>query len=106
MIYNVRMLAHHDINHIRPVYVPAYNQSSVDTLLDDIFKYGQNDFACGPDASEIRRSTCSVSVGDVIELPEGDSYLVSPVGFKLLKSSDYDRYKAMNNEDRWLYRRS
>lgn len=106
MIFNVRMIAHHDVNTVRPVYVPAYAHKTVEDLLDDVFKYGQNDFVCGPDAEVIRRTICSVSVGDVIELPVGGDYLVKPIGFQMLVSPDYENYKKMSLDDRWMYARS
>jgi hypothetical protein len=92
MVINVRMLAYHDPYTVRPVYIPSYNHPTTEHLLSDVFKYGQNDFICGPDSHKIRTTICSVSSGDVIELPTGECYRVEAVGFKLLTKSEYKKY--------------
>lgn len=98
MIINVRMLAFHD-NIIRPVDVPdsqvINNKDGVMGFLVLVYHYGQNDFVQGQNADTIRRSICSVSVGDVIELPDCGNYMVTQFGFKRLDETEYAAYKAI-----------
>lgn len=47
-------------------------------LLDLAFRYGQNDFQPIP-------NRYSVSVGDIVELPDGSRYKVENIGFSLVK---------------------
>lgn len=90
MIFNVRMLRFHGADTIRPVDVPdqeAKRKLNEESLLDLIYYYGQNEFCQGENADIIRRSICSVSVGDVIELPNGHHYRVAWQGFERLASA-------------------
>jgi hypothetical protein len=97
VIVNVRMLANHDGNSVvRPVKV-GYTDGS---LLDGVFYYGQNEFC---DDENVTSKFCSVSVGDVIELPyDGDNYIVLPCGFYKLTDNEYDTYMNLPREDRWM----
>ena len=65
----------------RPIDLPASELSAeaptADELLNLAFQYGQNDF-------QPRAGFSSVSVGDVIELPDGSAYRVAAVGFEQL----------------------
>lgn len=77
MRYEVEMLAFGE-GKIRQVDVPNRVVENVDppyTLLDWIFKFGQNDFQ--------PRSLPSVSVGDVVRL-DGKRFRVENCGFKEL----------------------
>lgn len=97
MIIPVRMLAFHDVNTVRPVFIPddkIRERASVYTILDLTFEYGQNEFCQGPDADKIRTTTCSVSVGDVVEI-DNTPYMVMMAGFKKLSQEEYDNYKAI-----------
>jgi hypothetical protein len=106
----VRMLAFHDANTVRNVNIPEeptdppldlYGRPS--QLLNMTFYFGQNDFACGPDADVTRQTICSVSVGDVVELPTGN-FLIVRSGFYLLDDSEYDTYKQLPGKpDRILF---
>ncbi len=78
-----------NINNIREVEVPIQEiaQQDLESVLNTIFKYGQNDIQ----AKNIR----SVSVGDVIELVtptseyKGVYYAVAGVGFVKVKSPEH-----------------
>lgn len=73
---------------IRKVTIPdaeigtddQFNLTTED-VLDLVFKWGQNDF-------QPQHNLPSVSVGDVIRIPDGcggwDAYRVEPVGFRKL----------------------
>lgn len=77
----VYMLAFCNPGTIRIVTVPDREFGpTVDDKLDAVFHWGQNDFQPLP--------VPSVSVGDVIELPDGDRWAVDPVGFRLLETEE------------------
>jgi hypothetical protein len=101
MIFPVRMLAFHGPHTVRQVDIPSKYVECMDQndLLDWIYKYGQNDFQQIP-------NICSVSVGDVIELPNGENYMITSVGFRKLKKKDYEKYKVMDRHDLWMIARS
>lgn len=89
-VYKVFMLAlKGNINNIREVEVPIQEvaQQDLNSVLEAIFKYGQNDFQ----PKDIR----SVSVGDVIELVtptseyKGVYYAVGGLGFVKIKSPEH-----------------
>jgi len=61
---------------VRMVEVPDSPKAGK-SLLDLAFHYGQNDFQ----PQRVR----SVSVGDVIEVREGEQFVVAPFGFKRLE---------------------
>src|SRR5262249_14980762 len=97
MIYRVYMLAFCD-GDVREVDIPdaelpAAGAPGADhATLDLIFKYGQNDFQPRP--------LPSVSVGDVVELPDGRLYVVKPFGFQLMTPAALDGYRALPRRDR------
>lgn len=103
MIIPVRMLAFHDKDTVRPVFIPDDKWHSLGRSgrtgregLEAVYYYGQNNFIEGPDADTIRRTTCSVSVGDVIELPnQGGNFLVVAMGFYRLGDEEYEAYKGI-----------
>lgn len=103
MIVFVRMLAFHAPDTIRMVNVPdseIANPVDLGTVLGLAYEYGQNE-NCSD--RRITSTTCSVSVGDVVELRDGN-FLVMPVGFKNLTDEEYSHYKSIpNNRDRVLY---
>ena len=59
-------------------------------LLDAVFKFGQNDFQPKPYPS--------VSVRDLILLPNGEWHIVDPIGFRQL--TDKEAMRHMRKEDR------
>lgn len=99
MLVNVRMLAFQPEEKVRPVDVPDMELTDAD-LLDAVFCHGQNAF-CNDRA--ITSTTCSVSMGDVIELPDNaGNYLILTRGFHKLLEEEYEAYKATPRRDRML----
>ncbi len=88
--YRVRMLAFGVPNEVREVEVaePAIDMA---ILLDQIYRFGQNDFQ--------PKNHCSVSMGDVIEIGD-DLYLIKAVGFKKLTVEEYNQYTSLVQLDR------
>jgi hypothetical protein len=97
-IYKVFMLAlKGSINNIREVEVPIQEvaHKDVDSVLEAIFRYGQNDFQ--------PKNVRSVSVGDVIELVtptsdyKGVYYAVGGMGFVKIESPEHapDEFELM-----------
>ena len=80
MKFKVHMLANEPAYRVREVDLPGITEDILstykeDTLLNEIYVYGQNDFQ--------PQQCCSVSVGDIIEL--GDKmFLVASIGFQQL----------------------
>ena len=72
-----------------PLGAPNDEKSRKDFVLDQIFFYGQNDH-------QPRDGCCSVSVGDVIHLAEGESYRVDNFGFSRIHSYE-DELSANEN---------
>ena len=90
MIVRVHMLAFHEPGKIRLVHVPnapnANDYSNRDELLEAVFHYGQNDV-------QPINECCSVSVGDVIELPIGGQvvfYRVTREGFEMVRPTAFE----------------
>jgi hypothetical protein len=98
MIFPVRMMAFHGSDVVRSVDLPINSIEAMpqDDLLDLIYKYGQNDF-------QPVEKICSVSVGDVIELPNGENHLVVSFGFRRLDKKEYDEYRTMDRDARWFF---
>jgi hypothetical protein len=98
MIFPVRMMAFHGSDTVRSVDIPTKYVEDMDQadLLDWIYKYGQNDFQAVP-------NICSVSVGDVIELPNGENHMVVSIGFRRLKKKEYEDYRQMDRDARWFF---
>jgi len=82
-------------NVIRMVTIPNTDRVS----LDVVFYYGQNDFAFGPE----KNTTCSVSVGDVIELDDGSLWLVKSFGFRNITREQFEDWKALDRHDRCFH---
>lgn len=91
MNFNVEMLAFAN-GQIRQVEVPDNELTSdMQSNLELIFHYGQNDFQ--------ERPFPSVSVGDVVHYYD-EKYIVSGIGFKLLCEAEYKNYLNLNRVDR------
>jgi hypothetical protein len=92
MIIPVHMFAFMiDRNTIREVAIPVYGElleiidrdkEALDEILDNVFKYGQNDFQA--------KDAPSVSVGDVIQLKDR-YFMVMGIGFKEISKEEFDR---------------
>lgn len=67
---------------VRPVEVE--NGLEGEDLLNAVFKFGQNDFQSRPYPS--------VSVNDLIQLPNGELHRVEPFGFKQLSRQEADEH--------------
>lgn len=96
MIVKVHMLAFME-GEVREVNVPDSElpvEYRIDTLLDKVFHYGQNDFQ--PVANR-----CSVSMGDVVELG-CQLWLVAPLGFREITREKFDELKRTPRRDRFL----
>lgn len=101
MIYNVQLLANNpdDWENPRPVEVPdaevMEHGKSVEGLLERIFYHGQNEFQ--------PRQCCSVSMGDVAEIANGDTlrfYLCKAMGWKEITPEQLAEYKELPRRDR------
>jgi hypothetical protein len=101
----VRMLCYtHGDTTVRPVEIPDDVEVTRENVLDRVFFYGQNDFAEGPNAEKLKQTICSVSVGDVVELPDafgGGNYIVAPFGFVKLTDEQYEAYRLTPRRDRF-----
>lgn len=91
MKFIVELLAYGKDGEVREVAL-ANPMGPIDFLLGQIFEVGQNEV--------MPQDHPSVSVGDVIQLDSGDKYLVLPIGFKKLSPTDYERYKAIPQNQR------
>ena len=89
----VHMVANDHGKSIRLVQLPAsYTSTDLEYLLDAVFMYGQNDH-------QPILQTCSVSMGDVIEV-DGKFYIVQSVGFQEMTAVELEEYKAIDEYDR------
>lgn len=105
MIVRVHMLAHHDYTIWSPVIrnvdipdVPNLASWTDQKMAETVFHYGQNDFQNVP-------GRCSVSVGDVIEIPDGAKFRLLRVamsGFEPISSEAMAAYVAMPRSERTL----
>ena len=71
MKFNVHMVAFHNPIRVREVSPDIHELKACSCnadILEAIFKYGQNDF-------QPQTGFCSVSVGDVVELPQADNFV-------------------------------
>lgn len=97
MIIPVHMLSFADENDrsvIRQVEIPIQtiqdpssfaDGNEINSVLEMVFKYGQNEFQ-----THQPQSICSVSVGDVIQL--GHRYfIIMGVGFKELSKDEFEK---------------
>lgn len=94
--FKVHMLAFAKEDTVRTVEIPEDKmEADVETTLDLIFEYGQNDF---------QPKRCpSVSMGDVIELHDGSFHLVVAVGFKKISPDELATYRSMPRRDRLFF---
>ena len=87
---------------IREVAIPVYgellemidrDQDALNEILDNVFKYGQNDFQ--------EQDKPSVSVGDIIQLKDR-YFMVMGVGFKEISKKEFDSLIPPTSE--YVYR--
>jgi len=78
-----------------------------DQKLALAFQYGQNDFSEGKPE---HNTTYSVSVGDVVELPDGDDpeadymlYVVCMAGFQPITTDEFDELVGTPSRDRTFH---
>jgi hypothetical protein len=98
--YRVFMTAFGRPGEIRTVDIPDHrfdhiSKADHESLLNEIYLYGQND-------SQPRQHP-SVSMGDIIEIKEGDDttfYLVKAVGFHRLTMSELIDYMHTDRQSR------
>lgn len=89
MIVRVHLLPFGRPGEVREVEVPPASWERADSLLERlglVFHYGQNDFQPKPHPS--------VSVGDVVEFPEGGLHVVQPYGFGAITPEQFEELKA------------
>lgn len=96
---NVQMLAFGEPDQLRPVYIrKELFTGNVEKDLELVFKYGQNDF---------QPHTCpSVSVGDVVNWIDNDSYryfIVASFGFREMPEEELVEYKKVPQRERSFY---
>jgi len=98
MKFRVHMLAFGSDNEVREVDVPdavvLRERDSLESLLGLVYYYGQNDTQ--------PQDHCSVSIGDVIEMPDGKYYRVDSTGFSRLAPDVLQTYKNTPRRDRDL----
>lgn len=93
MKVNVHMLAYAEPYVIREVLIPDdHDRETADGILDAVYYFGQNDFQ--------QRLCPSVSMGDVIELPDGSLHIVRACGFGPMSRAEFAAYKALPRRDR------
>jgi len=91
----VHMVANDHGEAIRMVQLPKrfeVPQFSLEYLLEAVFENGQNDIQPIP-------MTCSVSIGDVIEM-NGKFHVVQTMGFQEMTAEELEEYKAIDENDR------
>lgn len=104
MKIKVHMLAFEDRPKVREVTLPdcieeadfSGEEKRLQQLLDEVYRLGQNDFAIGPE----KNTTCSVSVGDVIELPDRRLFVVASCGFNEINATQLIELVKMDRRDR------
>ena len=97
----VHVMSHTDDDNgqprVRMVTLPHGSENlPEDSLLDHVFRYGQNDFAIGPELNK----TYSVSAADVIELENGKLFLVKHCGFEEIDCNRFEAIRQMDRRDR------
>lgn len=82
MIVKAHMYAF-DNGKVRDILVPdeAVEGKTTEAVLEEVFYYGQNDFAVGPE----KNTTCSLSVGDQVEL-HGKLWRCETFGWGVVKA--------------------
>lgn len=94
-VFTVHLLAFDSEENLREVTVPAERMekcTSVDSILDAVFYYGQNDFQ--------PQQMPSVSCGDVIFI-EDEIWMVKAFGFQKITPLAYAKYVKTPKADRW-----
>jgi hypothetical protein len=96
MQVKVHMLAFGEPNEIRWVEIPQEYHGAMgdEEVLSAVFHYGQNEFQ--------EQLHPSVSVGDVIELNDGDLFIVKPIGFSLMSKEEFNSYLEVPQPERML----
>jgi hypothetical protein len=97
MQFKVHMLAFEvEPDTIRMVEVPDEEvKENIWERLEQVFYYGQNDFAIGPE----KNTTCSVSMADVVEI-DGKYYICAACGFHEITSEEFEAFKQVDRRDR------
>lgn len=96
MRIRVHMLAFGEQDKIRNVKVSDLTYP--ESILDEVFYKGQNDFA---DTCDRNQKLRSVSVGYVIEYPDGEFHIVKSVGFKKIGCDQFLTYsKCLDKKER------
>jgi hypothetical protein len=96
MQVKVHMTAFGRPGEVRLVEVPDSCRTAGDgELLGAVYHYGQNDFQPQPHPS--------LSVGDVIELPDGRLFVVRAVGFAPMTTEEFQAFAALPSADRALW---
>lgn len=95
MIINVRMMAFMNAFTVRPVESPFEESDNISLFskLNSAFCQGQNELC---DNKRITKSLPSVSVGDVVEVAEGN-FIICPMGFHKLTEDEYEAYKNITD---------
>ena len=102
--FKVHMVANDHGESIRMVSIPQPSVRFIDELeegtklrqartLEMVFYYGQNDMIPV-------EGTCSVSMGDVIELDGGKFFVVQSMGFQEMTTEELEEYKTIDENDR------
>lgn len=79
---------------VREVEIPADDMlGDVQDRLEAVFVWGQNE-------RQNVDGTCSVSTGDVVELPDEGRWLITAIGFRELTDEQFARYVAMDRAAR------
>ena len=97
MKIKVHMLAFEkEPNTIRMVEIPDEEvKDNIWERLEQVFYYGQNDFAIGPE----KNTTCSVSMADVVEM-DGHYYICAAAGFHEITPEEFEEFKQVERIDR------
>jgi hypothetical protein len=93
MKFRVEMLALGNWGDIREVEVPHHTFTDIETTLEKVFEYGQNEVQ--------PQQRPSVSMGDVIVM-DTDKWLIRDFGFRLLTPTEYSEYTRMAQRDRHI----
>jgi hypothetical protein len=93
-IVYAHMLAYQPSYVVRPIVLPdAAVLDTPENLRGLAYELGQNDFQNVP-------GIYSVSAGDVLDIGDGELWLVCRVGFRAMTFKEFDEYKALPRQDR------
>lgn len=97
-IINVHMLAFHETSEqkVRPVKIIHGPTMTNDDILNAVWRNGQNEVQNVP-------RTCSVSIGDVVELPDKSLHRIATEGFRPMTAEQFEKYKALPRFERSRY---